>query len=173
MDRESDGQRALVLYDPAVLDWGLREAESTPDVIKGVIVLKRGLHGFYVVDKSAAEKGYGPTLYDAALSLGTPVMPDEAGSVTPTAQNVWRYYATQRSGEVDVTQLPEREHRQPWLNAAYQLRRRVMLPGLRMRHKQYTAHNRRSRDTLERIIWSLGFSFFFGRYKYVRGQGDL
>jgi hypothetical protein len=58
-------------------------------------------HGAYIVQAAAARQGYGPLLYDLAMSLGRPVVPDRK-SVSPAARNVWDRYVSRG----DVSKLP-------------------------------------------------------------------
>jgi hypothetical protein len=76
---------AIILYDfKAEKILGYIEMEKTNDV------------DFYQVTRSAAEKNYGPDLYDFALMLVSPdgVKPDDV--IKPAAQNVWKYYKEHR-----------------------------------------------------------------------------
>lgn len=59
-------------------------------------------YGSYEIANSVARKGYGPFMYDVALSLGKPVISDRS-SVSPAAQNIWKFYKNNRS---DVKKLP-------------------------------------------------------------------
>jgi len=59
-------------------------------------------YGSYEIANSVARKGYGPFMYDVAMSLGKPVISDR-GSVSPDAQKIWKYYKDNRS---DVKKLP-------------------------------------------------------------------
>lgn len=58
-------------------------------------------YGGLEIVAAAAEKGYGPLLYDFALSLGKPIMPDRE-SVSKKASAVWDYFYSKRS---DVKKL--------------------------------------------------------------------
>ena len=48
-------------------------------------------YGSYVINNTVARKGYGPMIYDLALALGKPVVPDRK-SVSKHAQKVWLKY---------------------------------------------------------------------------------
>lgn len=58
----------------------------------------------WIVQNSAAEKGYGPMLYDIALSFAGPhgLTSDRAEGVSPSARNIWKHYATQRKAEMRI-----------------------------------------------------------------------
>jgi len=52
-------------------------------------------YGSYEVHQSAAVNGYGPLIYDAALSIFGPLCADR-NSVSPSAENIWNYYKNNR-----------------------------------------------------------------------------
>ena len=58
--------------------------------------------GAHKVTAAAAEKGYGPLMYDIAMSMFGPITSDRH-SVSPSAERIWSYYAKSRS---DVEKLP-------------------------------------------------------------------
>ncbi len=110
---------SVIAYDPKqLIDDVIRGVKSGDDPIDsvekngtaaiiGIVSMhpageKEGpCHGAYVVQAAAARKGYGPMLYDLALSLGRPVVPDRT-SVSPAARKVWDRYVTRS----DVTKTP-------------------------------------------------------------------
>lgn len=59
-------------------------------------------YGAYVINTTSSLKGYGPLMYDIALGLGRPVIPDRS-SVSPAAKKIWTVYKLNRS---DVKKLP-------------------------------------------------------------------
>ena len=66
------------------------------DVIVGSMTIRR-TKGTNEVISSAAEKGYGPLLYDIGLSLMYPeALMSDRGSVSGTARKVWDYYFRNR-----------------------------------------------------------------------------
>lgn len=77
------------------------------------------------VAHSAAEKGYGPLLYDAALAYASPLTADRE-SVSLSAERVWQYYYERRSDVVHEPIAKTRGSRvhvksRPWLNHAYSM----------------------------------------------------
>lgn len=91
--------------------------------------------GARVVSSVAADKGFGPLLYDIAMSSGP--LASDRHSVSLSAERVWqRYYM--RS---DVTKTPIegrcRKHVRvrPWLNFAYSLSAPVDVSRLRAAHE--------------------------------------
>lgn len=57
----------------------------------------------------AAEKGWGPLMYDIAMANEGGLLPDR-GSVTPSAKNVWKHYYNNRP---DVRAMPLDNERYP------------------------------------------------------------
>jgi len=104
--------KALVLYDPNFYkefleEDGIYNVSSATGGIKGYIKVVPGDHdsswGAAEVVASAAVKGYGPMMYDIAMSKSdAPLMPDRS-SLSPKAAGVWKHYDKQRS---DVKKLP-------------------------------------------------------------------
>jgi hypothetical protein len=60
----------------------------------------------WVIMNSVADKGYGPMMYDIALSYAgkAGVIPDR-NSVSPAARNIWKFYITNRKQEIRVYPL--------------------------------------------------------------------
>lgn len=54
-------------------------------------------NGAWEVVRSAAEGGYGPTLYDMVMSISPNGLTSDRNSVSGEAQNVWSFYANKRS----------------------------------------------------------------------------
>jgi len=94
--RKSNGINIIyVLYDPAKLAVGIGDSE-TPGVIYGYLDVMPH-HGDSwnagEIKYSAAEKGYGPLMYELAMSdFPTGLMPDRF-STSPAARKVWQKYA--------------------------------------------------------------------------------
>lgn len=103
-----DDKRTYCLYDPQAF---IKQAASSKpvDALKGSIVGMLSTHhpkvgeawGAKEVSNSAAEKGYGPLLYDIAMAAEGGLIPDRY-STTGQAKKVWRTYKDAR---------PDVEHR--------------------------------------------------------------
>lgn len=108
----------LVLYEPAKLVEICQEMVRQPEQlgfdaklaavsaeynnpVVGYIRMMSSDCG-WVIKNSVANKGYGPMMYDIALSYAgkTGVVPDRVEGVSPSARNIWKYYITKRKGEV-------------------------------------------------------------------------
>lgn len=114
----TDGDKIdLVLYDPRkFLQFAQENLPRTQrtartncsDCITGHIQMRPvpksygNSYSAYVINTTAALKGYGPLMYDIALGMGRPVVPDRS-SVSPSAQRIWTVYKLNRS---DVKKLP-------------------------------------------------------------------
>ena len=94
-------------------------------------------------EKSQADHGYGPLMYDIALEyayqIGTGIVPDRSG-VSNAAGNVWKHYREKRP---DVRFIPfdknhpcfyhEYDIDRPYLNGAYYKPNRQYLDSLRVK----------------------------------------
>lgn len=112
-DMHDRGIRRVILYDvvnfsdyvqqnyPTFNDHG-----DTCDFIVGYLEMRTSNYfpNCYVISCSAARKGFGPLVYDTALSLGKPVIPDRS-AVSSDAKKIWYRYNTTRR-DVKKTRLP-------------------------------------------------------------------
>ena len=135
--RSEGDDRTIILFDAkAVEDAAARfPAKMLPRAIASAVL---GMFNFkpgcavagratYAVEGTVARSGWGPALYDAALTVAAldrrSVIPDRS-SVTPAAEGVWRFYAERRADDVTTTpigsddcDLHGSDH--PWLDRAY------------------------------------------------------
>ena len=100
----------MILYDPKILLSGLQseepDADQLSDGIYGFIEVKKPggkdkCWNAYMVRTVAAQKGYGPLMYDMAMQVYGRIMPDR-NQVTPAAAAIWKYYIEKRN---DVEKL--------------------------------------------------------------------
>lgn len=106
------GGNSMVLYSPKKFAEIINandssDVSSETGAIVGFIHLAPGsansCNGAAEVAASAAVKGYGPLMYDVAMSKSSaPLMPDRS-SLSPKAAAIWQYYDNKRS---DVKKLP-------------------------------------------------------------------
>lgn len=111
--KHSGSQIDFTLYDAATFiseTKANRKLTFYPDMIKGVIKAKESgeygnCHGAWEVAAVVADKGYGPTMYDIAMSMvpSKTLMPDR-GSVSSAAADVWSYYKNKR-GDVQALKM--------------------------------------------------------------------
>jgi len=102
------GRVDIVLYKPDLILKELTKPGQNLDSVlvgnavgkyfAGCVCLENYSKGFKVISLSGADHGYGPMLYDIALSLVYPesLMPDR-GSVSKSARKVWDYYFNNRA----------------------------------------------------------------------------
>lgn len=104
-DAESDGlglydsdpgniSASLILYDTHIAG-----AKPTSECIVACVGVDNDQYiagRFGMISSSAAESGYGPLLYDYALSRGFKIISDRSSVSTP-ARAVWLYYYTRRA----------------------------------------------------------------------------
>jgi len=98
-------QKVYMLYDVAKLRE-LLEVDASPkkfsSCVYGVMFIKLRSQqvarewGAKQVERSAAQQGYGPLLYDIAMELEGGLTPDRM-SVSPAAEHVWDFYKDNRS----------------------------------------------------------------------------
>jgi hypothetical protein len=101
----------IVLYDaPRFIEETKKNKSLTfsNDMILGMIKAKKSgfgkCHGAWEVAMVAANKGFGPTMYDIAMmSVPTKTIMPDRGEVSGQARAIWQYYKNKRS---DVKVLP-------------------------------------------------------------------
>ena len=103
----TDQRRMYVLYNPTELYTILQRTKNNDDrflidfssSIIGVVAVypaKKGRHWSAAsISYAAAEKGYGPLMYDIVMASEGGLMADR-GSVKPAAKKVWQYYKDSR-----------------------------------------------------------------------------
>lgn len=146
-----DVRRLLSL--PA-LDGGPGERAAMMQIVKALMSLRPSwrCRGSLEVVGSAAEKGYGPMIYDMAMTLakreGRPGIIADRKSVSTEARRVWEFSA-ERRGDVR-TEAPGwacARHGDPVLDQIYALDQDM---------KGYSALLRRGRETMEILGEQLG-----------------
>jgi hypothetical protein len=177
--KPSDGTGAYVLYDSKKVvaalagmsgetSWRLATALEDKKAVVGMLHVdfERGCRDSRAVMSSAAERGYGPLMYDVALADG-PLAPMR-GSVSLSAERVWRHYFEQRD---DVTHKPLSGCRmhpkaRPWLNFKYEVLSPMNASSLTRAHdgvvKQLSGDFVRS--DVEAALRGAGDRYFDARY---------
>lgn len=98
----------LVLYHVDAMTKGIAN-DDDPDTLQDYVVAALQARQsdfdvpFFEVRYVAAEKGWGPFMYDVAMSLTPGLMPDRL-SVSSDAKRIWDHYYNQRN-DVKVTPL--------------------------------------------------------------------
>lgn len=158
------------------------------DVVYGYIAVRKNSGKCWnsgEVKYSAARKGYGPLMYELAMSDFARLMPDHGGGSSPSARNVWAKYAERP----DVKKLPFDDIANPktkpteddchvymdpdgdigYLNAAYQSKGdKVGKDTLVRSHQalvgQLTASGLKKSD-IEIALSQMGDEYFGSRYR--------
>ena len=134
---------------------------------------------------SAAEKGFGPLMYDIAMSLGGEIMADR-DSVSDPAKKVWNYYFKNRPGDIEKKPLdnaaepqtpPESDdgiyHDDPPtldnpLNWTYSLKSKVNVSGLikndKEFHRQVSELFHMEQSEIDDIFEEANHAFFYDKY---------
>lgn len=158
--------------------------DDHPGLIVGFISLSVPADGVCYNAKevlgSAAEKGYGPLMYDIAMSYTDQMMSDR-NSVSQSASGIWKHYKNKRS---DVKKLPFDDIDQPQtppeeddckvfpgrdeLNYAYSSKSNVNISGLVKNHQDFMKEFSEQMDLdehdLVRMIKISGEQFFDEKY---------
>lgn len=131
--------------------------------------------GAWTVVYSSAQKGYGPVLYDIAMSDISPdYLSSDRNKVSPLARNVWDYYLNNRSSEFNIRNMPEEEQCQfaddyelgknKSLNVAFAIKNKLNPSGLVQANNQVLQTIQRTNPTLARqvetLFVGLGFRFY-------------
>ena len=173
--------RKFILYNPKILEAfaeNLKQDEDYnkfdilnedhPDLIVGYISLSAPAPGScYNANEvlgSAAQKGYGPMMYDIAMGSLDTVMSDR-NSVTQAASGVWKYYKDNRSDvkklpfdDIDNTKTPPEEddckvfQGRDELNYAYEKRGADSSAGLLNNHEAFIKEFSKQADLDEKDI---------------------
>jgi hypothetical protein len=174
-DETDDRGKVVVLYRPGLLADYMSNSEMMEGVIVGFIrVLPSDFSPkVWEVKGSAAEKGYGPIMYDIAMSLVSPnfLMADRS-VVSPDARKVWKYMYDHRMAEYDVVDLPpfhrwsnlnpeSPNHNLPHMYFAYRLKKKLpVYSTMYGKDSKFFAgysdrdEKRRTLDVLEELAWT-------------------
>lgn len=161
---QSSGVALFSNFTPDVVQYVLYEVVGGRINIIGYMHLDDH-NGYWEVKNSAAQKGYGPLLYDIALSdapIG--VFPDRYG-VSESARVVWRKYWAQRK---DVTKEPLPNELDPrylnYLDLVYKLKSPVNVAPLAVKHKEIVAEQPNGAE-FKKLLLRMGVSYFHSRYE--------
>lgn len=115
------------------------------DALIGTISIGKSKRcGGWVVIHVAAQQGYGPLLYDIAMSDISPEgLASDRKSVTPAAQEVWNYNLTNRNNEFNIVDVPENcrnpmgDSRKPALNKFFAIKKKINFAPLVANHENF------------------------------------
>jgi len=160
-------QVLLILYRPSALTKYLQtwEQEDLDQLIVGMINLvpSEESNKIYEVKAIAAESGYGPVIYDIAMSYIKPnyLMADRS-HVSVAARKVWAYTFNNRLSEYDTIKIGkdskwmDSEGKEvPFLNLAYKIKKELSITSsVITRDKQFFANEPR-KNTREEMLTTL------------------
>jgi hypothetical protein len=184
------------LYDPAGLLDAISEGKTKGILshVYGMLTLTKtsgtgkspweSPMGAVPVTRSAAQGGYGPMMYDIAMSHYGTIYADR-GSVTSDAKGIWQFYKDNRSDvkafpvdDVDNPKTPSKEddgHVKPGgkknpLNYVYSTNSRIGIGTLQQRHEKYAAEivsaagGKSSAKSVDAWFVELARKFFDSKY---------
>jgi hypothetical protein len=109
--------------DPNIWTQQVDDIVMTTDLIYGMIVTRQNrfpCNAAYEVINSAAQEGWGPTLYDTVMGDYQFGIISDRGEVSPEAYNLYKYYYDNRTDkESEVEKLPLDNMLYRWTNAPY------------------------------------------------------
>jgi hypothetical protein len=149
--KDGDAQQ-FVLYNPKMVRTTYRMEKGYPIVIGfrsavvGTIRIKQNCNS-WMVSSVAAEKGYGPLMYDIAFSFaGNSGMLPDRSLVSPHARKIWKYIFDKRRNEFQIKPVPtsckfadkNKLGKEPYLDFIYVLNTPVQgLESLQQRNKAF------------------------------------
>lgn len=173
----------FVLYEPyallSVLDGSayLNGTDGPEDVIAGFLRISdvdyEMCDGSWVVTNSAARKGYGPLLYDIAMSYISPqFLTADRDSVSPDAEKLWRVYYARRRSEFKVKPLIQNYNcrnlnsQEPAVNFAFSIKQKLNYSSLIKAHKELVNKMKGHSGKIESMLLDLGNDYFELKYKH-------
>lgn len=111
--QDNASEKFIVLYRPSVLETDTTlsadDKTSALKVVVGMIrLIKNKRCNLWIVQNSAADKGYGPFMYDVAFSLvGSIGMAPDRDTIKQAAKNLWSYNFTTRTNEFVITPIKD------------------------------------------------------------------
>ena len=202
----------LVLYNPDKILKSLRFYKKTGSLdfvqepITGMMCLNDTFDNkhcpawnAYEVTVVAAQKGWGPLLFDIAMTEFETLMIDRSGQVSVEARNLWRYYLDSRN-DVEKLRLDDYYHprtkntkddtrklynpdtKNNFMNYAFRAKSRLDVSSLKKNHEELTQSAKKinSKIDIESFLEAKANSYFSDKYsnvsekdKYVPDRGLL
>ena len=177
--KPAEGQGSYVLYDAEKTVraltgmaretwWKLAAVVESEKAVIGMIDVKSGRQcgGARIVLTSAAERGFGPLMYDIALADG-PLAPMR-DSVSSSAERVWRHYFEQRNDVAHHPLMGCKQHPKvrSWLNFVYEAKNPINVNSLVKAHDGVLAKLtvEFTRGDVEAVIRRASDGYFDSRY---------
>lgn len=132
------------LYSPKELEDLVENNDYSDKGLSNIIVatmyveFKNTLDA-WVIGGSAAEKGFGPLLYDITMSAVAPgYLTSDRGSVSSSARKVWNYMLTVRPNDFIIKQISDNRD-EPALNYAFAIKNPIDYSRLLTNHVKTVA----------------------------------
>lgn len=170
-------------YKNIVMKGASRNFKTDYDIVFGVINIqdRRNDCDTWFVDYSAAQKGYGPFMYDAAMSFIYPdYLSSDKRTVSQPARKVWQYMAKNRKNDFKIKQVPDEqgcgyadedgEGKEDVLDYAFSINSRINYSTIVGNHKraerEITSAFRSyvEQDEVEEELAKIANTFFSQRY---------
>lgn len=171
LDNESNDYINAILYDPAAMPE--KKTNDPEGIVIGVIELfYNDACNAWQIKIVAAEKGYGPLMYDIGFSLaGEKGMMSDRENVTNSAKKIWNYIAQKRKNDLtpikvgaDCQSLASTSPNGA-LNYKYVLKHPVDVSQLQIAHRKFlNAPAANGSQAKEQLIRHLGRRFFGQKY---------
>lgn len=180
--KQGPEQLVFILYRPSVLTRYFQDWESTDGLTAGMmnIVVSDENPKIFEVKNAAAEKGFGPAMYDIVMSYISPkFLMSDRKDVSDSAQKIWRFMFDHRLAEYDTLSLPtvwngtrlktDNEDLE-FLNLAYRLKKKLAIhTTLVMRDRQFFGNefDRNKREEMLTVLEEDAWNYFRDRMNVV------
>lgn len=107
---DGDSQyKVIILYSPE--EYKIYDSFTEETIFGRITITYNQSAQTWEVSTSVAQKNYGPTLYDIAMSIvyPMPLMSDRI-SVSPDAKDVWDFYFKNRKKEFDINPIKDKNN---------------------------------------------------------------
>lgn len=183
---EGDGQdKVFILYNPVLLKGVVKQGIKTPSTVATSFIFSFvsmsyfDLCEFWTIDKTAAEKGYGPISYEIAMSAVSPAfVASDRNTVKPGARKVWNYFFNNRANEFNIKQINPAQTDDACLNPnqgsdtflqyAYSIKNKIDINTLVSHHVQMLRELQMEgldSQEINEFIHKKGFDFFYERFQ--------
>jgi TfoX/Sxy family transcriptional regulator of competence genes len=178
------GDLMFVLYEPSKMQSAFDKYSKYALIyaIKGMMAIRKNEKGnFYHVLRVAANRGYGPTLYDVAMSRIKPLpLAADRNSTSEDAQRVWEYMYHERQKDFNLIPLPTTDEEfgfgvgsknkeflqdNPVFQYAYEIKVKRNLSKLIKANDSFFNSNLRVQDKLRQTLKQTADMFFNDLYE--------
>lgn len=178
------GDLMFVLYDPIKMQSAFDKYSkySLIYAIKGMMTIRKNEKGnFYHVLRVASNRGYGPTIYDIAMSRIKPLpLAADRNSTSEAAQKVWEYMFYERQKDFNLIPLSTKDEEfgfgagsknreflqgNPAFQYAYEIKVKRNLSKLIKANESFFNSNLKVQDKLRQTIKQAADMFFNDLYE--------